>query len=175
LTPIASANVLEATTKTLETPTEGGPTTQRLNPKPTSPNYQGEGTLPPSVTNKGLRADRQKRNAIIGGLIIIAIVLISVVILASLRNRNSLSVSRSLIYPGAETVLDMASGDGSVLQLRTGDPFDKVVDWYVANLQPTKNARLSSTSVLLRKDQITVGIATEDNKTNILIKRVVPR
>jgi hypothetical protein len=175
LTAIAPANVLEATTKTLETPAEGGVTTQRLNPKPTSPNYQSELTPQPSLMSKGLSVARQKRNAFIGGLTILAIALISVVILTSLRNRDSALVSRSLIYPGAETVLDMTRGEEGVLELRTGDPFDKVVEWYVANLKPTKNAKLSKTSVLLKTDEITVGIATEDNKTNILIKQPVAR
>jgi zinc ribbon protein len=171
--PMSSASTLEATTRALDAPADGRPSTLPLNPKTTSPRYDSQLISQPSLTAKGLGATIRKRPLLTGGLIILAMALISAVILTSFRDRNSASVRTSLIYPGAETVLDITSGDGSVLQLRSDDPLEKVVGWYVANLKPTKNAKLSETSVLLKSDRITIGIAAENNKTNILIKRQI--
>jgi len=42
-----------------------------------------------------------------------------------------------LMYPGAETVMDMKSSRDNFLELRSNDPLDKVVEWYVAKLKPT--------------------------------------
>jgi hypothetical protein len=168
---MSSASTLEATTRALDAPPDDRPSTLPLNPKTTSPGYDSQLISPPSLTPKSFGATVRKRPLLFGGLIILAMAAISAVVLTSFRDRNSASVRTSLIYPGAETVLDMTRDDESVLQLRSNDPLEKVVGWYVANLKPTKNANLSETSVLLKTDRITIGIASENNKTNILIKR----
>lgn len=64
------------------------------------------------------------------------------------------------------------SGEGDrALQLQTPDPLERVVAWYEASIKPTKTMRLTSTSVVLRNQNVTATIAAEGNKTNILIKQ----
>ena len=77
-----------------------------------------------------------------------------------------------LIYPGSKTIVDVASGDGRAIQLQTADSLEQVVTWYQVNMKPTKTMRLTSTSVVLKNDNVTTTLATENNKTNILIKQV---
>lgn len=118
--------------------------------------------------DKGRGTARLNRTVFAGGsLLIVLLVLGSVLVF---RNHNTASNNTSFIYPGAETTLDMKSEEGSVVQLRTRDSYDKVVGWYVANLKPSKNIKLSESSVLLKSDKMTVGIASENDGTNITIK-----
>jgi hypothetical protein len=77
----------------------------------------------------------------------------------------------ALFYPGSVTNMDQTTEDGRVIQLQTGDPLDQVVAWYTANLKPTKTMRVTGTTVVLKNQNITATVATEDNKTNILIKQ----
>lgn len=70
-------------------------------------------------------------------------------------------------------MVDITSDDGRAIQLQTGDSLDRVLAWYEGTLKPTKTMRLTSTSVVLRSENVTATIATEDNKTNILIKQSV--
>ncbi len=67
--------------------------------------------------------------------------------------------------------MDMTSDEGRAIQLQTGDSLDRVLAWYEGILKPTKTMRLTSTSFVLRNQNVTATIATEDNKTNILIKQ----
>lgn len=78
----------------------------------------------------------------------------------------------ALIYPGSQTIVDFASGDGRAMQLQTQDSLEKVVAWYEKSIKPTKTMRLTSTSVVLKNDNVTTTLASEGGKTNILIKRV---
>ena len=81
-----------------------------------------------------------------------------------------------LIYPGAGITMDLSESDGShVLQLHTGDPIDKVVDWYIAQLHPTKNIRIPGSNTVLKADNTTAVITGGDGETNILIKQEANR
>ena len=80
-------------------------------------------------------------------------------------------VSRSLVYPGAQTVLNVTSEEGGgVLQLKSTDPVDKIVDWYQANLRPAKTVRMGPT-VVMKSDNVTATIVSDGSNTNILIKQ----
>jgi len=72
-------------------------------------------------------------------------------------------------------MLDLSNdGVGSVLQMSTRDPLDKVQSWYVVNLQPTKILQVTSGTVILRKDNVTATLVAEHDTTNIVIKQSVP-
>jgi hypothetical protein len=88
-----------------------------------------------------------------------------------MRNHSTATDNAALIYPGSQTVVDMTSEAGRAIQLQTGDSLDKVLAWYDASLKPTKTMRLTSTSFVLKNQNVTATIATENNKTNILIKQ----
>ena len=89
------------------------------------------------------------------------------------RSRSAAQVSRSLIYPGAKTILDLTYDDGSaVLQLQTPDPLDKVQPWYEASLKPTKTLRATSGSVIMKNDALTATLLAEESLTTIVIKKV---
>jgi len=68
-------------------------------------------------------------------------------------------------------VVDMTSEEGRAIQLQTADSLDRVLAWYDESLKPTKRMRLTSTSFVLRNQNVTATIVTEDDKTNILIKQ----
>ncbi len=81
-----------------------------------------------------------------------------------------------LIYPGAGITMDISESDGShVLQLHTGDSIDKVVDWYIAQLHPTKNIRIPGSNTVLKADNTTAVITGGGGETNILIKQEANR
>lgn len=156
-------------------------TTQRLDPRATSP---GRGALRNSVGNSiaapGMRGEappsrRKLPLVLLGGgvVLVIVIAIISSVAFVRMRSHSRTTDSAALIYPGAQTVVDMTSDEGRAIQLQTGDSLDRVLAWYDASLKPTKRMRLTSTSFVLRNQNITATIATEDNKTNILIKQSV--
>lgn len=98
-------------------------------------------------------------------------------ILASIAYVRINSQSRTtddsvLIYPGSKKIVDVGSGDGRAIQLQTEDSLEQVITWYEVNMKPTKTMRLTSNSVVLKNDNVTTTLATEQGKTNILIKRV---
>ena len=150
-------------------------TTQRLDPRATSP---GRGSLSHSIDNSIAAAvlngkaspSRRKIPLALLGLVIIVVV-ISSVAFVRMRSHSRTTATAALIYPGAQTVVDMTSDEGRAIQLQTADSLDRVLAWYDASLKPTKRMRLTSTSFVLRNQNVTATIATEDNKTNILIKQ----
>jgi hypothetical protein len=83
----------------------------------------------------------------------------------------------TLIYPGAELVMNVSgqgeSHEGRVLQLRTRDPFDKVVDWYVEKLKPNSNMVKVPGDVMtiLRGEGVNVVITTKGDQTEIIINQ----
>ncbi|MCM3903237.1 MAG: hypothetical protein ND866_16135 [Pyrinomonadaceae bacterium] len=158
-----------------------GVATQRLDPRATSP---GPGSLKNSVGNSaaavslGGHAPPSRRKIpmalLVGGVVLaIIIAIISSVAFVRIRSHSHTTDSAALIYPGAQTVVDMTSDEGRAIQLQTGDSLDRVLAWYEGTLKPTKTMRLTSTSFVLRNQNVTATIATEDNKTNILIKQSV--
>jgi hypothetical protein len=90
------------------------------------------------------------------------------------QSRPSVSkplADKSLVYPGAQTVLDVTSEGGTgVLQLKTTDGIDKVADWYDAKLKPTKTVRVGPT-VVMKSDNVTATIVSDGSGTSILIKQ----
>lgn len=103
------------------------------------------------------------------------IVIVTSVAIVRMRSHSTTTDNAALIYPGAQTVVDMTSEEGRAIQLQTADSLDQVLAWYEGSLKPTKTMRLTSTSFVLRNQNVTATIASEDNKTNILIKQSPPR
>jgi hypothetical protein len=175
---VESAASAEAVTQVFERPGKDGTSTRRLIPQPTNPTDYAlsESALPVDPTTKRLDAPGRRRTVLIRGLLILILVVsAAVVLLVVLRTRGASAISRSLIYPNSETIVDMKSEEGSALQLRTRDPFNKVMDWYVTTLKPTKTMKLTETNVLLKAGNITTVIAAEGNETNIVIKQAPSR
>ena len=176
----SAANASEQTTLILNEGVENV-TTQRLDSRPTSPDRVSLNHLMrDSVAATAMRANtlsprrRLPSAAIVGGVVLVVIIgIVSSVAIVRMRSHSSTTNNSALIYPGAQTVVDMTSGDGRAIQLQTGDSLDRVLAWYDASLKPTKRMRLTSTSFVLRNQNITATIATENNKTNILIKQSI--
>ncbi|MBA3804663.1 MAG: zinc ribbon domain-containing protein [Acidobacteria bacterium] len=78
-----------------------------------------------------------------------------------------------LIYPGAETVMDMKNSRENFLELRTSDPLDRVVDWYTTKIKAAEIIRTRGTEAILRSGKTSVIISSRGNATNILIKQGV--
>ena len=175
-----SADSSEGTTLTLNERVEDV-TTQRLDPRPTSPD---RGLLRSPVLNSNAVAatrahDLPRRRgipavAIVGGIVLLIVIgIVSSVAVVRMRSHGRTTDSAALIYPGSQTVVDMTSDEGRAIQLQTGDSLDRVLAWYDASLKPTKRMRLTSTSFVLKNQNVTATIATENNKTNILIKQAI--
>ncbi len=98
--------------------------------------------------------------------------LIASVAYVRIRSHSRTTDSTALVYPQAQTIVDLTSAEGRALQLQTRDPLERVVAWYEASLKPTKTMRLTSTSVVLKNSNVTATIASEAGKTNILIKQL---
>jgi len=178
-------NSSEQTTLTLNERVDNV-TTQRLDPRPTSPdrvslNQPMGNSMRDSVAAAGMRDTLPHRRripaaAIVVGIVLVVIIgIVSSVAIVRMKSHSRTTDSAALIYPGAQTVVDMTSDEGRAIQLQTGDSLDRVLAWYDASLKPTKRMRLTSTSFVLRNQNITATIATEDNKTNILIKQSLTR
>ena len=104
--------------------------------------------------------------------------ILTVVALVRLRShpdpvKSATSVSSKVLsYPGAQSIVDMTNNDGSrTIQLQTTDSLDRVQNWYQSNIALTKTVRLTSTSVVMKNEKVTITLANEDNKTVILIKQ----
>ena len=141
-------------------------TTHRLESRPTGPN---PGQLRhPAGDSTAEKNVGSRRGLLLGALVIAIIGVITVAALIGMRKHSA--ASDDLIYPGARTVVDLKGEGGRALHLQTSDPFPTVEAWYQKTLKPGKTMRLTSTSVVLKNDTTTATIASEDNKTNILIK-----
>jgi hypothetical protein len=81
-------------------------------------------------------------------------------------------INRALIYPGARTVMEITGeNEGHVLQLRTSDSLDKVVDWYIEKLKPEKVVRMKEPApqVVLEADETNVLINENGDETTIML------
>jgi hypothetical protein len=76
-----------------------------------------------------------------------------------------------LIYPGAETVMDMRNERDNLLQLRTTDTPDKVVDWYTDKLKATEIIKTPRAGAVLRTGATNVIISPRGSATDIIIKQ----
>lgn len=116
----------------------------------------------------------KSRTLVIGGALVLLIIgIISAVALVRMQPHDNPPTASQLMYPGAQAVVDMTNTDGSrTIQLQTPDSLDKVESWYHKSLKLTKTMRLTSSSYVMKNDQVTVTLASEANKTNILIKQM---
>ena len=80
-----------------------------------------------------------------------------------------------LMYPGAETVMDMKGSRDNLLELRTGDALERVVDWYMTKLKPAEVIRTPGTEAILRAGKTSVIISNRGGGSDILIKQGVER
>jgi predicted N-acyltransferase len=115
-----------------------------------------------------------RRKFVIGGLVLVLILVgvLTTIAVMRMRSANATSAAGAFMYPGAHTVLDMTPADGSrTMHLQTKDALDRVESWYQTNLKLSKTMHLTSTSVVMKKDKVTITLVEEDGTTNILIKQ----
>ena len=150
--------------------------TKRLQARPTSAD-RGSLKVPPAIIPPNVLVPRRGLPKWITGAVLLVIILAIASAFAFVRHQRHTRNSDTgvLIYPGSQTIVDMQGDTDRAVQLKTSDSLEKVVAWYEANLKPTKTMRLTSTSVVLRKENVVATIASEDNKTNILIKQTINR
>jgi hypothetical protein len=146
-------------------PDKTAATTQRLHPRSTSPT----GSERPKTKTSGFR-----RNVI---LIAFSIVLLLGVLAAlavlSDRNPSSDPAGEALLYPGATIKVKMSHDEGDrTVQLETSDSLERVETWYQSNMKFDKTIRLTSNSVVMKNQKVSITLAGENNKTNILIKQM---
>jgi hypothetical protein len=98
--------------------------------------------------------------------------IIASVAYVQLTSPNRISDDATLFYPGSRTIVDLGSDDGRAIQLQTNDPLDRVIAWYEKSIKPTKTMQLTTTNVVLKNQNVTVTLASEAGKTNILIKKL---
>lgn len=137
-------------------------TTQRLQPRATSPAISA------------LSSAATQRNILIAGALgLLVLGIITAMAIVRIRNHTGVPTNSQLMYPGAQEIVDMTNTDGSrTIQLQTSDALDKVESWYQKSLKLTKTMRLTSTSYVMKNDKVTITLAIEANKTNILIKQL---
>jgi hypothetical protein len=78
------------------------------------------------------------------------------------------SLDPSFIYPGAEVTMDVGGTEGHVTQLQTNDAFDKVVDWYVAKLQPKNQVSIPGGKIIESENFVAL-ITSSGNATSIML------
>jgi zinc-ribbon domain len=145
--------------------------TQRLDPRPTSepqPSAHGAAAI-------GDRPGRKRWKPLLA-LGVVGLVIVTLVAVVAINRIHSRKSADALLYPGAQTVVDIMNQDGGrSLHLQTTDSFKKVEDWYERSLKPQKIVRLTSTNVVLKNETTTVTIASEGGITNILVKVIDSR
>jgi hypothetical protein len=146
-------------------PDKATATTQQLHPRSTSPTQSENQTTKPA----GLR-----RNVV---LLVFSIILLLGVVAAlgvlSDRNPSSDPAGEVLLYPGATTKVKMSHDEGDrTIQLETSDSLERVESWYQSQMKMDKTIRLTSNSVVMKNQKVSITLAVENNKTNILIKQM---
>jgi hypothetical protein len=145
--------------------------TQRLDHRPTSPGpgtHRHAGSL--AVDSRSSR----RRNFVIGVFVLVLIVVGILTTITVMRKPEATARSDAgaLFYPGSQTVVDMTGTDGGrTIHLQTKDPLARVESWYQSNLKLSKTVRLTSTSVVMKKQKVAITLAEEEGITNILIKQ----
>ena len=136
-------------------------TTQRLHPRATVREPSG-----PKGSTSG-----QKIFLMVAVIVLLLGVVAAIAVLSD-RTFDSAPSKEALLYPGATTVVDMDHQDGGrTVQLQTPDSLDRVESWYRNSLKLDKTVRLTSNSVVMKNAKVSITLAVEDNKTNILIKQ----
>ena len=145
-------------------PNHDAATTLRLRPRPTSPTSPAQQPAPRRFVRRNV--------FLLLMLIVLLLGIVATVAVLSDRNLGTAPSSPALLYPGATTVVDMSHADGGrTVHLQTPDALDRVESWYHNNLELDKTVRLTSNSVILKNRKVTITLAVEDGKTNILIKQ----
>ena len=123
-----------------------------------------------------------RRKGLIGGVVLLLLIIgiVSAVAVVKMRSHTGAvkltseasGGNAALFYPGAQTIVDMTNTDGSrTIQLETADQLDRVESWYQTHLKLTKTVRLTSASVVMKNEKVTITLANEDSKTVVLIKQ----
>jgi hypothetical protein len=151
-------------------------TTKRLDSRPTTPGYDpGSDSLLPTATLPD-KSGYSWPKLVTAGILVLLLVVVSVGVIWSLRAGSraggAIQINKSLMYPGSRTIVDMSDSGGAVLQMETPDALENVRAWYEANLKPTKTLRVTSASVIQKKENVTVTLVSEDKLTSIVIKQV---
>jgi zinc-ribbon domain len=90
----------------------------------------------------------------------------------SVRTQTN-SISHEFVYPGAEITMEMKNAEGgSILQLRTTDSYEKVLDWYVAKLKPQNTIISPGPSAVLKSDKLMAVINGAGGETHIMLKHL---
>ena len=85
-------------------------------------------------------------------------------------NGATTTISQDLIYPGAQVTMEVKGEEkAKMVQLNTSDSFDKVIDWYVKKIKPTKHVTIPGGNAVLKGDGIAVMIMNDGEVTSILI------
>lgn len=156
---------------TLLSKTAANATTQRLDPRTTSPDRSLQ---PPAGRINVNPAARGRHKAVVGGFVVVLIIvgILTTIVVMRMRNANAKPDTSALMFPGAQTVVDMINTDGGrAIQLQTKEPLALVESWYKTNLKLSKTVRLTSASVVMKQDKVTITLAEENGTTNILIKQ----
>lgn len=119
------------------------------------------------------QAERRRWILIVSVFVVLLLCgIIAAVAYVRMGSHNRTTDDATLFYPGSQTIVDLSSGDGRAIQLQSGDSLEQVIAWYEKSIKPTKTMRLTSTSVVLKNENVTTTVASEGGKTNILIKRI---
>jgi hypothetical protein len=167
---VAAAAVTSSELPTLMLDEQEDPTTRGLTPRVTSPETPRRTIIAAADLIRNAPQPKSRSFVLIG--LIVVLVLGALVGFVGIRGLVGTREDSTLIYPGSKTIVDFSSGDGRALQLQTDDSLEQVINWYETFMKPTKTMRLTSTSVVLKKDKVTTTLASEGGKTNILIKQV---
>ena len=196
------SSVLEAETRIFTPPPTGHATpTEHINTPLTGPAYMSpaQTPTPPTAPTKPLESSGwTARLVLIGLLLALLIVPITFAVFKLLKSGSSrtqppvvtvpeipppppppparggsAATNNPLYYPGAETVMEVTGQEeGHVLQLRTSDPLDKVVRWYVEKVKPTSTIKTPGDNVtVLRGEGVNVVITGGGDQTEIIIRQ----
>jgi zinc-ribbon domain len=162
----------------------------------------GQSQTPPAALTKPLEASGATTKwALIGLLLLLLIIPVAFAVVKMLKSGNSQTTppvvtvpeippppppppppaarggssatNSPLRYPGSETVMELTGQEeGHVLQLRTSDPLDKVVQWYVEKVKPTSTVKTPGDNVtVLRSEGVNVVITGGGAQTEIIIRQ----
>ena len=149
------------------------PATQRLESRPTS--SERSFTMAEKATTIEARKPRRRwfpATVVFGLVLLVLIGIVASVAYVRMRDHDSTS-ENALVYPAAKIIADLKTPSDRALQLQTEDSLDRVVEWYDATIKPTKTMRLTPNNVILKNQKVTVTVASDAGKTNILIKQVL--
>lgn len=85
------------------------------------------------------------------------------------------SIGNEFIYPGAETMMEMTRAEGGgMIQLRTKDSYQKVLDWYVGKLKPESTIKSPGQNAVLKSAELIAIINGTGDGTNIMLRQLDP-